>query len=1718
MEIVLTNNDLVIDDRNFPRLCFIRPSIDEQFEGEVSRIDGESRNRLMQTLREDPVLAARFLATGSHRLVYMGPARNERVSTPSGVLSVGMGYDRNSATNVLRGDNAWGQLLEGVRRDIRRELSRVPVEEPQVARDAVVVDYTVPGVEETHIEMIEKETGEKFIHLDPVPARRRGRRVFDTALNGTTGHAGRDDDDGISFHTFENPFGLTSTSFIRVHNAAEMSYYYEQALRGELDFAALIDRLNGEGFTNYSDQARDAVARELSSRFEWMRERIVSGELAGRRLVAPSLAVPDDSMGRSVYDPVYAPSPAHVLARYIGNPLLLYLPSVNGVAAALERGDKHEPDRFSSLGREGVLNIAVFGSDTIGGRVPGTRTAARNTTRQSVGFGSSRTVAEKDVYLNMKSPDEIEADYDMFRERMEDILSNAGPDLRVRFITGKGIGIPQMVERFVTEHGGAVYNGNIVPGGEDGRNLKLEMVSGDDAGEARFSAVHMPRFSDFFPVIAGDEEEITVVDETGKKPVEMTLSAGDVKDTDLKDLGIGCAVCYSAPSDRADYFDRQRVGIAMNAGIPVIRVLDNLPSNDQKIRLDSASRSAVGRLESPLDLSESLFTEERNQWDVRPDNGLQHVSNLTMLGRRMDSYTPVVFDMMPSAVYIGGQSFRTVYGAYLAFLASDSGRAEEDRAEMLRRIAAAEGSSDSLSGISGEILAGAPDGLRSVERALRLSVDLFARNDTHFADLLVDTPEDSFVMVSTNGDDTLFVGPDGRGRNLFGIVLADERRRVAAERGELSRAAARRREQEIEERVQNNLRYDKVRADGEKVAGGLPKALGGENGRVDAVWFGATNRPSELALPDGKSSYDAWNTEYGKDPLIREKAVNHPDTSQSVILFPSDDMAVRGKRVINNQATSYDLTGARRRDKATGREYVCAVGVPVKHNYDNYELVNRYGMPCSFKLDTESSAFLDSIVVADAKARSIAIEHGLGLMTPVTVGRSGEIIPVISGVFRDQLYGKIPGGDVRDLDFRNMTRGELMEVIGREKLYDIPLEHYETVDGREVSVQTELPVLRDAVASALEIKYHGVPKASPMMTKGYYDNPHAAPVNRGLVERHQNILMQGMDYPLNYIVLPRADYHPGNGMSDKERSNMRVRFMADLNMSLAIMNETAKNLGVPMKFPLNSEGLVDFGPGVPEELAKIGRNRIDSFIGTAQSVEVADGILDSVTRLQITDFIPSAMGIKTSGADLYVRPNDLAAAFGPYEFDSIANGNTAPLHEMTLRMGDGTLVKLVDSKLSRSLKTGELNRFLKYDNNEERCFRVYCSDPEKVNKHLATIRGYIDRASRMKVEFRLVSESDVKASDEMPQAGYMEILSSNSDELATLDYQFGARPVDSLSLPSRFDGTDGDSRYYGKVDARDGFKGWVELRATLPDGAKTGWKVIADRALAYDVFMATAIRTYRSDLYNPPSSRALDLFLRAYAIEANQTAFCAAAGKEEDMDLSREQEAVLADVSPDAGVEPVVAEPAAKEEPVPEVEDIVDEMTGDFTVSVEEHVGKWTREEAAAHPDVLYVFSDNTDRDSGKGVIDRDSDYYRKYGNGTDDLHYPTVTAAVLRGLDNAMPVSTQRWYHAGASGVTGRWNDSDSREFAKVIRAEFADIRRMVESGNYSAVVFPEGGLAYGKISAITPERTPKLFKILDKEVNAFKSYVRQLNGEGVSERNGLSKAERQTSQFKIK
>lgn len=155
---------------------------------------------------------------------------------------------------------------------------------------------------------------------------------------------------------------------------------------------------------------------------------------------------------------------------------------------------------------------------------------------------------------------------------------------------------------------------------------------------------------------------------------------------------------------------------------------------------------------------------------------------------------------------------------------------------------------------------------------------------------------------------------------------------------------------------------------------------------------------------------------------------------------------------------------------------------------------------------------------------------------------------------------------------------------------------------------------------------------------------------------------------------------------------------------------------------------------------------------------------------------------------------------------------------------------------------------------------------------------------------------------------------------------------------------------------------------------------------------------------------------------------------------------------------------------------------------IEYHPGNWTRQEVNDNPDILYIFGDNTNRTSGSNLISNDSKYARTYGLGK---MFPNTTAAVIRGIDNAMPVSTQHWYDpsTGRTRDAGRWNDSDIDDFKKVIDAEFQAIKDEWDTGKYRKIYLPSTGLSNGKISQITESRTPVLFKYLyDKTVDLAK------------------------------
>lgn len=166
---------------------------------------------------------------------------------------------------------------------------------------------------------------------------------------------------------------------------------------------------------------------------------------------------------------------------------------------------------------------------------------------------------------------------------------------------------------------------------------------------------------------------------------------------------------------------------------------------------------------------------------------------------------------------------------------------------------------------------------------------------------------------------------------------------------------------------------------------------------------------------------------------------------------------------------------------------------------------------------------------------------------------------------------------------------------------------------------------------------------------------------------------------------------------------------------------------------------------------------------------------------------------------------------------------------------------------------------------------------------------------------------------------------------------------------------------------------------------------------------------------------------------------------------------------------------------------------------INEHEGRWTRDEVENDTRTLYIFTDNTDRTSGGEEIG-DGWYAEKYGKGG----FGTVnnpTSAVIRGLPNAAPISTMKWFYRehGVSVEQARWTDSDLEEFKEVIDDEIEQIKQLWDSGNFDSIELPQNGI-FGKsiksdkdrsISRLTATRTPKLYQYLNKKLQELSEYV---------------------------
>lgn len=1440
-------SDILLDDPRFVTLGF------ESFgDGAISAAERirMSVETAVGMLRDDPSLGAAFLArtAGNGSVLWTGQLAGEAVDG----RFVGVKVNRRSGSDTYDGDNLFGVFLGHVRDAYRRYLAESPslVEEP-VREGQVITDFTRKGAYQSDIEERE-ESGEEFIHVDRYrPARFR----FDAGRDGTTGHASRRSDSEVSFQKFECPFGTSYPAQLIVGSAAEASMLYERALRGELDWKATLTDLSERGLLGkVTERQKESLAQEYRAQFAWMREVISTDpSLKDRAIVAPSMLVPDSSFGRSQYDPEVAPSPAHVLARYINNPVLLYAPSQNGVSRALASKGKREPERFRVEGTEGGLfRILVVGSDTIGGREPGRKATSKSVTeRTRDGSGNVIMTRTKKVELPFKQQKDIEQDYAAFAERMDSILAGVPEGMKVELVTGSvstmgdsvGVGTPRMVERYVKERAGAVKTWNFYRHAAEAPK--------DAPGDAALSAVLMEHFAECYPVLLGGDRQVSIrIDGRGGEDEYVTFREED----GLKGDSVAC---FSVSEDSNNRNVLSFGSAAVTAGLPVVHVQENRTESQQRGALSSGAVLSEAALSGDVEVTEPLFTgEERASWDIGASN------NLSFIDAASGIAVPFVTNMYPSPVAVGGISFGSAYGAFVALAAVEYGDAGLGR---LNEIRNAENSTDQLTALYRSLVAAhgelSPD---RQEKCMRQAVRLMAGANGAFAQRLLDLDGRDVVMPSTSGDTSLFVDLSGNGLNRFGRVLGAERDRLRS-----LREARIREEQEsyralIEEANRRQALSAGTRAVGEKVSGGLP-ANAAE--AADAVWFLGTNTPDQLVLKDDLHSFETWDDENGADPLVREKA-SRPwvDDGEGgridndfVFLFASSLDRVTGRRRPSFKSDSRDLTGVTRVDPKTGEEFVCAYGVPVRFNDQGNEFFNDEGFPCSYRLDNDAGRFVDSVVLADASARAQAIRHGMSLCLLGRTRSDGTVYYPLGQVFMEKSYDR------------------------KEKKWAL--------------------------------------------------NPHRSSLNEETVNRYVRLLDRGRSYPLNCIVLPSPAYQAEDLESvaeDRRRRSAEARaegivspkkyisaegkFLAEFNLALRMANATAVALGVPLRFPLDGNGRLDLGPGVPDELRDLAEKRVDSFIGVVREQDILDGPLPCLERIPM--YVAAGHAPQMSKAeDVWLRPNDLVYAFGQYDFSLILAGQFAPLHEMAFRMEGGAVFTLIDSKTTRGVDGTELNKYLSYARNDERRFIVRSTEPEKVPQFLAAVRGYVERAKQVKVEARLVGENEPSVR-ESGLEGFVNLLSSNSDEFATSEHDIGREMTvfnaSGTALQSKEYKTDGNGRiigsrivdggrserdvdgnkveegYWGKVEAKDGFRGYAQLRYALPDGTRSEWQTVTDLELAKDIVMKMVNRVYRMDTRVVPSDRVMEMLLVAEAVRLSGERF-------RSMDFVQKKTAVVDD-------------------------------------------------------------------------------------------------------------------------------------------------------------------------------------------------------------------------------
>ena len=134
----------------------------------------------------------------------------------------------------------------------------------------------------------------------------------------------------------------------------------------------------------------------------------------------------------------------------------------------------------------------------------------------------------------------------------------------------------------------------------------------------------------------------------------------------------------------------------------------------------------------------------------------------------------------------------------------------------------------------------------------------------------------------------------------------------------------------------------------------------------------------------------------------------------------------------------------------------------------------------------------------------------------------------------------------------------------------------------------------------------------------------------------------------------------------------------------------------------------------------------------------------------------------------------------------------------------------------------------------------------------------------------------------------------------------------------------------------------------------------------------------------------------------------------------------------------------------------------------------FTRDSVKKDSDYIYLFTDNAKRTSGSNKI-KPNWYTDKYGI---EGNYPTMTQAIIRGLENAFPITTMM------DDNRTQWTDDKFEEFKQIIDSEISEIKDSIKDGDFKGVKFAaQMPFGKGNISNMK-DSAPKIWNYLNTKL----------------------------------